>query len=292
MTATSTPALAPVSAPMTLAVLAPEIETAPATATEPATEPEDASASTSASAPASVPASASASASASSPVLVPLPADQTRPDTAQALAALRGRGADPVQLRHIEALARRALQHEGAARRLLDSRVQQLLAARAPPAQRPPPAAAAPAHAEPQRDTLAALLAHIAEHNAAAWAATHAAAPPAAAPTAAAPTAGAPLAAAPAAGAPELKAVRDYRSTWSRLHMEQRLTLALAKVPANAGPLNTQRLLHQALAVMREQSPAYLQRFMVQVEALLWLEQVNHGAAPEGKRSGGKKPRQ
>jgi len=181
-----------------------------------------------------------------------------------------------VQLRHIEALARRALQHEGAARRLLDSRVQQLLAARAQPAQRPPPAAPSPSHAEPQRDTLAALLAHIATHNAAAWAAPHAAAP---------------LAAAPLAAVPELKAVRDYRSTWSRLHMEQRLTLALAKVPANAGPLNTQRLLHQALAVMREQSPAYLQRFMVQVEALLWLEQVNHGAAPEGKRTGGKKPR-
>ena len=57
--------------------------------------------------------------------LSPAPATESRCDTAQAVAALRASGADPVRLRHIEALARRALQHEGEARCLLDSRVQQ-----------------------------------------------------------------------------------------------------------------------------------------------------------------------
>jgi hypothetical protein len=72
----------------------------------------------------------------------------------------------------------------------------------------------------------------------------------------------------------ELKAVRDYRSTWSRLAVEQRLHQALANVPSNAGPLNTQRLVHQALQTLNTLSPAYLQRLVVQGEALLWLEQL------------------
>jgi hypothetical protein len=199
--------------------------------------------------------------------LSPTPAAEARCDTAQAVAALRARGADPVRLRYIEALARRALQHEGAPRRLLDGRVQQLLAASPCPAQPSPhlPALSSPAPA--RRPTMAALLAYIASRDTG------------------------PGAGPPAAGAPELKAVRDYRSTWSRLHMEQRLTLALAKVPDNAGPLNTPRLLHQALAVMRASSPAYLQRFMVQVEALLWLEQLNQGAPPAAGKPGSRKAR-
>ena len=56
--------------------------------------------------------------------------------------------------------------------------------------------------------------------------------------------------------------------------MDQRLTQALAQVPDNAGPLNTQRLLNQALQLMRDASPQYLQQFMAHVEALLWLDQA------------------
>ena len=190
-----------------------------------------------------------------------------RSDTAQALAALRDGGANPVRLRHIEALARRAQQHQGSARRLLDARVQQLLAASDGPAFLPSPAETHP-HLAPRHLTLADLLTHITRHS-----------------TAPAPSA------AMGAGAPELKAIRDYRSTWSRLHMEQRLSLALSKVPDNAGPLNTQRLLHQALAAMGELSPAYLQRFMVQVEALLWLNCVNHGNSAAGKKPGARRRR-
>ena len=42
-------------------------------------------------------------------------------------------------------------------------------------------------------------------------------------------------------------------------------------MPDNAGPLHTQRQLHETLAAMRETSPANLQRFLSHAEALLWL---------------------
>ena len=81
----------------------------------------------------------------------------------------------------------------------------------------------------------------------------------------------------------ELKAVRDYRGTWVRLGVQQRITQALAQtskgMPSNAGPLNTQRLLHQALHLMSHTSAAYLQHFMAHAEALLALEQVAKGPA-------------
>jgi hypothetical protein len=53
-------------------------------------------------------------------------------DAGAALAALRERGrdrADPVRFRFIEAMARRADAHGGDARRMLDERIAQLLAA-------------------------------------------------------------------------------------------------------------------------------------------------------------------
>ena len=77
------------------------------------------------------------------------------------------------------------------------------------------------------------------------------------------------------APAGELKAVRDYRGTWVRLGLEQRLRQSGTQVPDNAGPLNTQRLLHQALTVMRDTSPAYFQHFMGHVESLLALEALS-----------------
>lgn len=81
------------------------------------------------------------------------------------------------------------------------------------------------------------------------------------------------------APAGELKAVRDHRGTWVRLGLEQRLRQSGAQVPDNAGPLNTQRLLHQALTVMRDTSPAYFQHFMGHVETLLALDALGQPAA-------------
>ncbi len=153
------------------------------------------------------------------------------------------RRVDPVRQRHIDALARRAAQHQGAARLVMEQRLQALRAR----SEAPVPAPTLP----PRRSPLALLLDQLARQ-------------------------------APPPG--ELKAVRDYRGTWARLGMEQRLTQTLAKVPDNAGPLNTQRLLHQALTVMRAASPQYLQHFMSHVEALLVLEQMNQGATPAKKK--------
>ena len=168
---------------------------------------------------------------------------------------------------HIVALERRAAQHQGALRRALEDKLQRLRAAQAshPTAHQAGSSAAARPHdalpsapgAAQHATPLADLLAHVANM--------------------AQPTAGAPM---PGAAAPELKAIRDYRSTWSHLSAERRLHQALAKVPDNAGPLNTQRLLHQALRLMHDTSPAYLLHFMAHAESLLALDTVNQPLAP------------
>jgi hypothetical protein len=43
-------------------------------------------------------------------------------------------------------------------------------------------------------------------------------------------------------------------------------------------PLNSQHLVHRALATMRDTSPAYLQQFVSYVDALLWMDQVHNQA--------------
>ena len=210
------------------------------------------------------------------------------------LAALQARGAqrfDPIGFRFIEALARRAAGHQGRVRQLLDSRLTSLLAAygaRYEPARaqagetldrglakHPQAAAALRQHhvsgdfkalqrlaaeldAPRPAPALAELVGHIERQSAALLGA------PAADPSGAA-----------AASFADLKAVRYFSSTWSRLHADQQLAQSRARVPANAGPLNSQRLVLRALQLMREVSPAYLNRFMSYVDALLWLDQTN-----------------
>lgn len=78
----------------------------------------------------------------------------------------------------------------------------------------------------------------------------------------------------------ELKAVRDFRSTWARLSVDQQLTRSLARIPDQAGPLNSQLLVLRSLQLMRDVSPAYLGRFMSYVDALLWLDEAGVPAAP------------
>ena len=160
---------------------------------------------------------------------------------------------DSVRRHFLEALARRAQSLQGAARKRLDDRLRQLLAERAQPSMQDPlPVVRAPRPVSP----LAALRAHIAQATAAR---------------------GLP---AEAATAPELQAVRLYRRTWAQLGLQQRLRQAQRRVPTGAGPLNTQRLVHEALASMQQASPAYVHRLMAQVETLLWLEQAGAAADP------------
>lgn len=79
---------------------------------------------------------------------------------------------------------------------------------------------------------------------------------------------------------PELKSLSYFRSTWSRLSLERQLSDAFAQAPENAGPLNSHHLVLQALGQMREISPEYLRQFMSYVDALLWLDQADGSRNP------------
>jgi hypothetical protein len=88
-----------------------------------------------------------------------------------------------------------------------------------------------------------------------------------------------------ASGAPgELKAIHQFRRTWSALAVEKQLTQAIEQAPDNAGPLNSQRLVLRSLALMREISPDYLRRFMSYADALLWLDQAAIKDKPAAKK--------
>lgn len=72
----------------------------------------------------------------------------------------------------------------------------------------------------------------------------------------------------------ELKSVRDFRNTWSKLSVDQQVARAIDQAPENAGPLNSQFLVLQSLTAMREISPDYLNRYMSYVDTLLCLDQA------------------
>lgn len=94
---------------------------------------------------------------------------------------------------------------------------------------------------------------------------------------------------------PELKSLRFFRSTWSRLSLDRQLSDAFAQAPENAGPLNSHHLVLQALGQMRDISPEYLRQFMSYVDALLWLDQADSGrnsgrnSAPRKNAVGGER---
>ena len=69
----------------------------------------------------------------------------------------------------------------------------------------------------------------------------------------------------------------SLRATWSALHAQQRVTHALASKPPQAGPLNSEQLVHRALLMMREVSPEYLRHMVATVDVLCWGEQLQHG---------------
>ncbi|SPD66857.1 conserved protein of unknown function (plasmid) [Cupriavidus taiwanensis] len=180
--------------------------------------------------------------------------------------------ADPVRFRLMQALAVRAAGHGGAARQLLEARLQGLVAAYAAILQRnadnfgeatgqPAPVQAASA--------LGALVHDLAARArpAIATASNDVRALPA-----------------PAQGAdtPLVDTLADYfRETWARVSVEQQFRESLERVPENAGPLNTDHLVHRSLSLMRETSPEYLRHFLSYVEGMAWLEQLNEAAAAQ-----------
>ncbi|KVM21463.1 hypothetical protein WL05_12365 [Burkholderia ubonensis] len=176
------------------------------------------------------------------------------------LDAWRASGADrldPVRFHRIDALERRAAGHDGDARRLLDARLDALLAGyagdieRAGDANEPDDVA----QARPASGALAGLVTHIARD-----------------------------AQADRAGIdPAL--IEYFRETWSKVRTEKQYRQALDQVPRNAGPLNSSSLVHRSLSLMRDLSPGYLQQFLSYVDALAWLEDLAGGGAQAEKEA-------
>ena len=176
---------------------------------------------------------------------------------------------DPVRFRFIEAMARRATAHGGEARRMLDDKVATLLAAYDEDRTKAQPTSTVEQEAAAEPSPFAELAEHIARH-----------APMLGnAPAAPAAKAGAATKASAAPPPPELKSIRYFQSTWSKLSADRRLTQSLSKVPENAGPLNSHHLVHRSLTLMHNLSPEYLNRFMAYVDALSWVDQLNSGTA-------------
>jgi hypothetical protein len=70
-----------------------------------------------------------------------------------------------------------------------------------------------------------------------------------------------------------MKSVREFSEVWSKISAQRQVAQALDRGPANAGPLNSHRLMLRSLSLMQSLSPDYLRRFLSQVDSLLWLEQ-------------------
>lgn len=187
-------------------------------------------------------------------------------ELADTLARWQAQGADrldPVRFSFMSALARRASAQPAAVQALLAQRLTALVADYGRRLQQQTPA---PAPAAPARSPLALLLDDM--HGA------QAAAPgPAAAPVR------------------ELKALSRFKGTWTRLQVQQRLAQSQAAVPDKPGPLNSQRLLLQALTQLRTLSPDYLDRYLLHVDTLLWLEQAEAGVTEGGSGSASSVPR-
>lgn len=176
---------------------------------------------------------------------------------AQALAALRtegGEALDPVGMHYLEALHRRTLGACGEPRRLLELRLEAALARAAQRLQETRASrdrqADARSSPNPASDAGLASLRALNERLDA-------------------------IARLPADQAPgELRALRRFRRSWSRISAEDQVRRALDRGPEQAGPLNSHMLVLRSLDLMRALSPDYLQSFLSRVDALLWLEQA------------------
>lgn len=167
---------------------------------------------------------------------------------------------DPVRFHRIDALERRAAVLDGSAREMLDARLAALIEGFAEVVARADEAKAAHDNAEaatgaPVRGALAELVERLARD-----------------------------AQADRRGLdPEL--VDYFRTMWSKVRTEQQYRQSLDQVPRNAGPLNSNSLVHRSLSTMRELSPEYLQQFLSYVDALAWLEDLAGGGAQPEKEA-------
>ena len=72
----------------------------------------------------------------------------------------------------------------------------------------------------------------------------------------------------------ELASMRRFRRAWGSRRALDQVAQAVARQPANPGPLNSHVLVLRTLAQMRELSPDYLQHFLAHVKGLQALERA------------------
>jgi hypothetical protein len=182
--------------------------------------------------------------------------DRTPPDSL--VHALTVRGAlqfDPIGLHYIETLTRRASTHGGLVRQLLDGKIRAAAAAledRLDSAQTQAQPVIAQEKAVPVRETLGQLVRSMAQDRV---------------------DLTTPLVHGHIAPRTELKSVKNFRNTWSKLSVDKQVIQALAQAPKNAGPLNSHLVALRSLALMRDISPDYLNRFISYLDTLLRLDQ-------------------
>ncbi|MDH0091108.1 DUF2894 domain-containing protein [Achromobacter mucicolens] len=182
--------------------------------------------------------------------------------------------ADPLRFRLIDALARRAAAYDGPVRQRLERRLADLIqayesaltdAGAAEDLPAPPPA--------PEHGPLAGLVAYLAGPPQAADAEVHRACAERLDPLGL------------RAAYPELPLLDEFQTLWSRFSADRQVRQSQEQVHKNAGPLNSNQLVHRALSLMREMSPGYLQQFLSYTDALMWMEQMTAAAAPAPKEA-------
>lgn len=188
----------------------------------------------------------------------------------QAIQALRQRQAhivDPVGFHSLEALQRRASAYKGNVRSILDAKILQLAQACSARVVQASESASVTARAQcfsvPQ-ETLEGLVRRMAHQE------------PDRLPTSAGERPSAPT---------ELRAVKYFRNTWSKLSVHKHIQSALDKAPLNAGPINSHMVALRTLALMRDISPDYLNRFMTHIDTLMCLESAGKDVKAPRMRS-------
>lgn len=184
---------------------------------------------------------------------------------------------DPVRFRYIEVLARRHEAAEGLVRQVLADKLQQALsdytdaaerAKRAPHAAKGAVrSAGTPSIVKPSCPPLARLNRYIESR-------TQGEADDSTASSSISATTLGNLHGRPH-DRPEMKSLRGFRESWSRIAAEQQVDKAVGRGPENAGPLNSHLLVLRSLGLMRDLSPDYLRRFLSHLDCLLWLDQAH-----------------
>jgi len=192
-------------------------------------------------------------------------------DARAMLDAWRESGADrlaPARFRFLDAMARRAAAQDGEARRRLDARLATLIQAYEADLERAAPTSACAAPDAPAA-SLRGPLGQLADALAA--------------PAPAGDGGDGSFAAELRAAYPDLPALEYFRGVWSRVSADRQVRQSQKQVHKNAGPLNSNQIVHRTLSLMRELSPGYLQQFLSYTDALMWMEQMAAAVAPPPK---------